>query len=60
MSGQRVSSAVEVRGGATAEEMAAILAVLARRESSPAVSEGYRRWRETRCAALRKDALRRR
>lgn len=42
---------VLVRGGATAEEVAALLAVLARAEPSPA-PDPYTEWRRTRLAAL--------
>jgi hypothetical protein len=41
---------VQVRGRATAEEVAAVLAVL-RRDAPP--PDAYARWRRTRLAALR-------
>jgi hypothetical protein len=45
--------AVEVRGNATAEELAAVLAVLTHTDRA-AVPDAYRRWRDTRLAALKR------
>ncbi len=47
-------TAVTVRGGATAEELAAVLAVIWPGEDQ-AVPEPYRRWRTIRLAALARD-----
>jgi hypothetical protein len=59
VSEQRVSTdEVHVRGNASAEELAVVLAVL-RRDSPPAApqrghdEQGYARWRAVRLAALR-------
>jgi hypothetical protein len=41
---------VQVRGNATAEELAAVLAVVAQREA-PSRPDGYERWRAGRLAA---------
>ena len=46
-------SEVSVRGNATAEELAAVLAVVSRGEA-PARPDPYTRWRHTRQAALRR------
>jgi hypothetical protein len=43
---------IRVRGGATAEEVAAVLAVVGRSEDEP-VPDSYSRWREGRLAAVR-------
>jgi hypothetical protein len=42
-----------VKGSATPEEVAAVLAVVAARPA-PALDDPYRRWRRTRLAALRR------
>jgi hypothetical protein len=52
---------VRVRGNATSEEVAAVLAVLVRAEAtgptgSPAPLDPYTRWRSGRLAALRRDS----
>jgi hypothetical protein len=44
-------TAITVRGNASAEELAAVLAIVS---SGPRPSDGYRRWRATRLAALRR------
>jgi hypothetical protein len=49
--------AISVRGGATAEEVAAVLALLTRSEPAPP-PDPYRRWRQTRLAALRAEVRR--
>jgi hypothetical protein len=46
-------NAVAVRGNATAEELAAVLAVLAQAER-PVAPDAYQRWREIRLAALKR------
>ena len=43
---------VEVRGNATAEELAAVLAVVAQRDAAPPRMHPYERWRKARLAAL--------
>ncbi len=48
-----------VRGGATAEELAALLAVLRVRSTLPRPPGDYERWRATRLAALRTGGGRR-
>jgi hypothetical protein len=54
-----MSEGLRVRGAATAEEVAAVLAVLAH-SGRPAGGEqdGYARWRETRRQALRRTGER--
>jgi hypothetical protein len=47
-----MSDGVMVRGTATAEEVAAVLAVLARVGDEAPVADGYARWREGRRRAL--------
>lgn len=49
--GRRVGIDVRIRGGATSDELAAVLAVLRPREPS-----AYERWRRTRLAALRRTS----
>jgi len=52
-----MSEGVRVRGAATAEEVAAVLAVLARTNGDAEVHEdGYERWRAGRRRALRHTA----
>jgi hypothetical protein len=46
---------VAVRGNATAEELAAVLAVISQRRQTPQ-ADGYERWRAGRLAALRRCA----
>lgn len=48
-----MSEGVTVRGAATAEEVAAVLAVLARAGRDEPAADGYVRWRATRRRALR-------
>lgn len=48
-----MSDAIEVRGAASAEEIAAVLAVLARSDQRREPLTGYARWRATRLRALR-------
>jgi len=47
---------VTVRGAATAEEVAAVLAVLARAGRNEPAADGYAAWRATRRRALRTAA----
>jgi acyl-CoA carboxylase epsilon subunit-like protein len=47
-----VNDGVRVHGNATAEELGAVLAVLAAGAAPPAPAEPYARWREGRRAAL--------
>jgi hypothetical protein len=49
------ASDVTVRGNATADELAALLAALARRPS--AVDDPYERWRRGRIAALARSRV---
>jgi hypothetical protein len=42
-----------VRGGATPEELAAVVAMLRGRESSALAESGYERWRRLRLAVTR-------
>ena len=49
-----MSEGVQVRGAATAEEVAAVLAVLARTNAENGDADGYPRWRSVRRAALRR------
>lgn len=49
-------SPVTVQGSATAEEVAAVLALLASRHTEKA-EDGYRQWRATRLKALRRKAF---
>jgi hypothetical protein len=51
-----VSGGVTVRGAATPEEVAAVLALLAAGTRPEPEPEGYRRWREVRRAACRRHA----
>ena len=51
-----MSSGLVVRGVATAEEVAAVLAVLSR--TGETAEDGYLRWRATRRRAVREDPLR--
>jgi len=44
---------VRVRGNATAEEIAAVLAAITRRERRDAASDRFEQWRRERIAALR-------
>jgi len=44
-----------VRGGATPEELAAVVAVLRRPAAGQPPEDGYARWRRIRLAALRRD-----
>jgi hypothetical protein len=44
---------VRVRGGATAEELAAVLAVVSRAEQSPPEPDRLSQWRSTRRAVLK-------
>jgi hypothetical protein len=46
---------VEVRGNASAEEMAVVLALVSRSPEPAAVPTAYETWRRTRLAALRRD-----
>ena len=46
---------VAVRGGATPEELAAVVAVLRRPAAGQPPEDGYARWRRIRLAALRRD-----
>jgi hypothetical protein len=49
-----MSEGLQVRGAPTAEEVAAVLAVLARAHAAPdGAGDGYLRWREVRRRALR-------
>ena len=52
------AGAVEVRGNATAEELAAVVAALA--EYPSIVDSSYERWRRARLAAIRPDEAARR
>lgn len=47
------SGDVRVRGGATAEELAAVLALVSRGEPQPALPSRYEQWRAARLTALR-------
>jgi hypothetical protein len=47
-------SGVRVRGAATAEELAAVLAVLSRPAEGDEQPAGYARWRDVRRQALRR------
>jgi len=49
-----MNDGVTVRGAATAEEVAAVLAVLARTGRDEPGDDGYERWRATRRRALRR------
>jgi Acyl-CoA carboxylase epsilon subunit len=52
------SGQVEVRGNATAEELAVVLSLLAGRATAGPESTGYERWRRTRECALRRISRR--
>ncbi|MGN6606205.1 MAG: acyl-CoA carboxylase epsilon subunit [Jatrophihabitans sp.] len=59
--GGDIASGVSVRGAASAEEVAAVLAVLhggAAGAARPAGVGGYERWRRTRLEALRRRSPR--
>jgi hypothetical protein len=45
---------LEVRGNATAEEMAVLVALVGR-PSAPPAATAYETWRRTRLAAMRRD-----
>jgi hypothetical protein len=49
---------VRVNGAATAEEVAAVLAVLARAGREEPEETGYERWRATRRSVIRRGAIR--
>ena len=46
---------LRIRGGATSDELAALLALLARTPHGRPEADGYTRWRRGRLAALRRD-----
>ena len=55
-----LTDGIDVRGNATAEEVAAVLAALAKYEadhtSRPDIADGYALWRRTRLAAVAASA----
>jgi hypothetical protein len=58
MSGELGGNRVEVRGNATAEEVAAVVAALAGYAESPStVDSPYERWRRARVAATRRTEV---
>jgi hypothetical protein len=50
-----MSSEVQVRGNASPEELAAVLAVVARGQSTARPPDPFTQWRSTRLAALRRN-----
>lgn len=50
---------LEVRGGATPEELAAVLALVAQRDRTEQTRSHYERWRAVRLAALRSTTMER-
>jgi hypothetical protein len=46
---------VEVRGNASAEEMAVVLALVSRSPARPSAPTAYETWRRTRLAAMKRD-----